>query len=377
VTLQRGLSDREGWRRYVDRPPRARPEQRTMAQLRALSDEAHADYAEARRIWHRNLPIVRVPQLDALHEAIDEIVESNPDDSDRIRGVAAIDALPGLGKTTIANTFGREFDRADIRRYGPLTDTGHDRIPVFRVGITANTTIKTLNEMICQFYGHPVASKSTRSVSAGRLASFALDSVLSCETKLGIVDDVHFILPRRKDGLDVINHLKYLNSEFPVTFLFAGVELEEKGFFSEGAFGAGAKKAQLGRRWTRLEVTPFQIDDDDGRREWQSLLKAAEQRIVLTRARPGMLVGISDYLFERTTGHIGSLFSLLSRGSYRAIRLGEENLTRDLLAAVRIDEASEKARRELAVAFAAGRLTSRPAARKKLGARAAKTAEAV
>ena len=140
--------------------------------------------------------------------------------------------------------------------------------------------------------------------------------------------------------------------------------MEEKGFFSEGASGASANKAQTGRRWTRLEVTPFQIDDDGGRSDWQSLLKAAEQRIVLARARPGMLADISDYLFERTTGHIGSLFSLLSRGCYRAIRTREEDLTRDLLAAVRIDEASEKARRELAAAFAAGRLTTRPAARR-------------
>ena len=188
MTLQRGLSDREGWRRYVDRPPRARPKRLTMRQLRALGEEARADYAEARHDWHPNLPIVRTPQLAALHEAIDEIVQANRHDNDRIRGVAAVDALPGLGKTTIANTFGRDFDRADIRRRGPLTDTGHDRIPVFRVGITANTTLKTLNEKICRFYGHPIAGKSTRSVSADRLASFALDSVLSCETRLGIID---------------------------------------------------------------------------------------------------------------------------------------------------------------------------------------------
>jgi hypothetical protein len=367
VTLQRGLSDKEGWRRYTDRPPRARPERHTMRQLKALGEEARADYDEARHDWHPSMPIIRTPQLAALHEAIDEIVHANPGprDNDRIRGVAAIDALPGLGKTTIANTFGRDFDRGDIRRRGPLTDTGHDRVPVFRVGLTAGTTIKTLNEKICRFYGHPVAGKSTRSVSADRLSSFALDSVLSCETRLGIIDDVHFITPRRKDGLDVINHLKYLNSEFPVTFLFAGVELEEKGFFSEGATGSGASKAQTGRRWTRLEVARFQVDDDQGRTDWQSLLKAAEQRIVLARARPGMLVAISDYLFERTSGHIGSLFSLLSRGCYRAIRTGEEDLTRDLLDVVRIDEASEKARREFAAAFAAGRVTSHPAARKK------------
>lgn len=66
-----------------------------------------------------------------------------------------IDALPGLGKTTIANLFGRTFDRAQIRRRGPVTELGHERVPVFRVGLTSNTTLRTLNRMICEFYGHP------------------------------------------------------------------------------------------------------------------------------------------------------------------------------------------------------------------------------
>ena len=60
-----------------------------------------------------------------------------------------------------------------------------------------------------------------------------------------------------------------------------------------------------------------------------SLLKATEQQIVLARARPGMLVEIADYLFDRSTGHIGSYFSLITRGCYRAIRTGEETITRE------------------------------------------------
>ena len=75
-----------------------------------------------------------------------------------MRGAAVIDALPGLGKTTAANSFARGFDRDQIRRHGPLTGEGHERIPVFRVGLTSNTTLRTLNRMICQFYGHPGAA---------------------------------------------------------------------------------------------------------------------------------------------------------------------------------------------------------------------------
>lgn len=73
-----------------------------------------------------------------------------------------------------------------------------------------------------------------------------------------------------------------------------------------------------------------------------------------------MLTNISDYLYERSSGCIGSLFTLVNRGCYQAIRTGEEYLTPGLLEGIRIDEAAEQARRGLAAGFAAGRLTSRP-----------------
>jgi AAA domain len=94
-------------------------------------------------------------------------VATNRQDPDRVRGAAVIDALPGLGKTTIANTFTRDFDRAQRRRHGDLTDDGHERLPVFRVGLTSRTTLRTLNRMICEFYGHP----GTDRAPAAQLAS--------------------------------------------------------------------------------------------------------------------------------------------------------------------------------------------------------------
>lgn len=133
-------SSKEGWRKYVDGKPRTQPDRISMAQLRALSDAAREDYNEERNDWHPNLKIIRTPQLDYLHDEMDQIVASNRHDADRIRGVVAIDALPGLGKTTIAQTYARALDKDVIRRHGRLTSEGHERVPVFRVGLTANTT---------------------------------------------------------------------------------------------------------------------------------------------------------------------------------------------------------------------------------------------
>jgi hypothetical protein len=354
------LSRKEGWRRYVDTPARTQPERLTPAQLAAFGEQAREDYDDARHDWHANFGILRTPQLAAVHDELERIVAVNRQDPDRMRGAAVIDALPGLGKTTIANTFARSFDRVQMRRHGPVTDEGHQRIPVFRVGLTSNTTLRTLNRMICQFYGHPATDRA----SAAQLASHAVDCVLSCQTGVGVIDDLHFIDPRRKDGLDVSNHLKWLASELPVTFVYVGVGLAERRLFAEGLVGDAAVLAQTARRWTRLQVPPFEIGSDTGRGHWRSLLKATERQLVLAGQQPGMLTGHADYLFERTSGHIGSFITLITRGCFTAIRCGEETLTPGLLDRVRIDEASEQARSQLAAAFAHGRLSTAPASRR-------------
>src|SRR6266702_1322770 len=181
---------------------------------RPAGGPAREEYDEARHDWHANFGILRTPQLAAVHDELEVIVTAGRCDPDRVRGAAVIDALPGLAQTG---------------RHGPLTGEGHERIPVFRAGLTSNTTLRTLNQMICGFYGHPGAGRA----SAAQLASQAVDCVLSCQTRVGIIDDLHFIDPRRKDGLDVSNHLKWLASELPVTFIFS--ELRSNVAAQEGA----------------------------------------------------------------------------------------------------------------------------------------------
>jgi hypothetical protein len=148
---------------------------------------------------------------------------------------------------------------------------------------------------------------------------------------------------------------------YHAALLFIGVGLAARGLFSEGHDYTNAILAQTGRRTTPLGMAPFGIDTEAGRQDWRRLLLAIEQRLVLARTQPGMLAeDLCDYLFARSTGHIGSLMTLVNRGCQRAIRTGEERLTTDLLDRVKIDAAAEKGRRELETALAAGRLRSTP-----------------
>ncbi|MFI5755962.1 hypothetical protein [Streptomyces sp. NPDC051569] len=132
-----------------------------------------------------------------------------------------------------------------------------------------------------------------------------------------------------------------------MTLLMVGVGLEKKGLFSEGASYEDAVLAQTGRRTTRLGMEPFGIKTEKGRCGWRDTLLAIEERVILANKYPGMIADdLSDYLFARSTGHIGSLMTLINRGCQRAVRTGVERLDKQLLDQVKNNTASERARQE-------------------------------
>jgi hypothetical protein len=101
-----------------------------------------------------------------------------------------------------------------------------------------------------------------------------------------------------------------------------------------------------------LEMAPFKVNLERERRQWRRFLRTIEERLVLARKHQGMLEeDLSDYLFIRSEGYIGSLMSLIERGVQRAIRRGTETLTAELLDTIKIDSAAELARLELEAAF--------------------------
>ena len=313
-------------------------------------------YDDQRAVWHANLGPIITPQMQTLFDELDEIVQSNRQDGDRVRGSAVLSALPGLGKTTVAVCYGVRYHREQIELHGPSTPEGHDRVPVVYLALTSSTTMRSLNSALCRFFEHPGWARG----NAALLADRATDCVLSCQTRLIIIDDVHFLDMNRRDGREVANHFKWLQSQFPVTFLFVGVGILERQMLTEGLGQADAALAQTARRWTALSLSPFEITTDQGRRTWRRLLLAIERDLVLGDGFEGMLADqLSDYLFARSSGHFASLMTLITRACRRAIHTGTERLTAELLDQVRNDEAAEQARQELAAAFERGLLTTR------------------
>ncbi|TJY66138.1 ATP-binding protein [Arthrobacter sp. CAU 1506] len=345
------LSRKEGFARMVQGPSRTRPNRISISERSKLSNAERARYDEQRADWHANLGPIETPQLQTAKQSLWQIVGSNRQDGDRLKGSVALDGFAGLGKTTIVNYFAREYWRQRVETYGPVTEQGHDRIPVCRLGLTSNTTMRLLNSMMCEFFALP----GSRRGSAGELAARALDCVLACDTRVIIVDDVHFINMQRISGREVSNHLKWIANEFPVTFIFAGIGLQQRDLMNEAMVPTEAVLAQTARRWTRIAVRPFEVTTNAGRTEWRNLLLALEQLVVLSGSYRGMIADdLAAYLFQRSGGYIGSLMTLITRGCYQAVGNGTERLTATLLDTVPLDEAAESHRGEIEGSFTNG-----------------------
>lgn len=354
-------SVRSGWFAMAEAAPRARPPLLAAAETAALPAAERRRYDQARAVWHANLGPIRTPQVGAVFDALEEICGSNRQDGGKVRPAAVLDALPGLGKTTAALAFGRWFHREQIEMHGPQVSASGgtwQRTPVAYLGLTSNTTMRSLNAMLCRFYGLPERG------NADLLAHRAAECVACCKTRLVIVDDVHFLDISRRDGREVANHFKWLANVFPVTFLFVGVGLRARGLLDEGLAGGDAVFSQTARRWNVLSVDPFEIRTQAGQRTWRQLLLGIERALVLSGSWRGMIArDLAEYLFARSSGHFASLMSLISRGCYRAIRTGAESLTAGLLDEVRIDQAAEDARSQLQAAIQAGPPRRPPPAR--------------
>ncbi|AMU33210.1 ATP-binding protein [Mycobacteroides abscessus] len=279
------LARKEGWRKLVNTAARIPPQPLARHELEALDEGVCEDYNRHRREWHANLGTIKTPQLKALHEDLWDIVDSNAQDGDKAKGAVAIDAFPGLGKTTAVLAFAREYHRREVKALGETTESGDERWPVCRVGLTGNTGMKEFNRAMLEFFAHPGATRGTAADYARR----ALDCVLSCEVRVLIIDDLHFLQWHNSSGVAISNHFKYIANEFPVTMIFIGVGLAARGLFSEGQDYQDAVLAQTGRRTTLLDLEPFTVGNEKGRGQWRQLLLNIENKLVLADKRPGML----------------------------------------------------------------------------------------
>ena len=144
-------------------------------------------------------------------------------------------------------------------------------------------------------------------------------------TSLVIVDEVHEIDRSRASHDQQSDQLKYFMDHVPATFVLAGINVENCGFFN------GHRGEQLARRFTPLKVSPSSYSTIPQRQEWALLVEGFERALRLHAHKPGSLLPLADYLYGRTGGYIVSLSHLIREAAIMAILTGTERIDEALL----------------------------------------------
>jgi Bacterial TniB protein len=331
---------KEGWSTFVNAESLLKPEHLTARRLASLGTKDKALYDHRREQWHANMGTLRTPRVQKLLDEFWIVLRSNVQHGERAKGAVAVEGDSFLGKTTAVQLFAKEFHLHEIAANGDMTEAGDERWPVAYVTLTGHPSMRDLNLSLLHYFGHP----GSRQGAAGDFARRALDTFLKCNVRLLIIDDLHFLRWESADGSKVSNHLKYLVNEFPITMLLIGTDLTELGLYQAGR---GFGKAVLGptaRRTTSYKLEPYSLDDG-GMKEWRSIVRAIERNLVLARHQDGILTHqLCEYLFDRSTGYMGSLMTLINRAAARAIITGTEAITEQVLEQTAIDVAAESER---------------------------------
>ncbi|MFJ4869463.1 TniB family NTP-binding protein [Streptomyces sp. NPDC088757] len=320
------LTTKEGWRHFVCHEP-VPPPLLTASERAALGPRERMREDERRREYHADLPMVNTLVIRKVTTTSRLLIQLNRNQISARRGVI-LSGASGTGKTTALTQLGRAHELA-IRKRHPRD---HNRLPVIYVTVPPAATPKMLAMEFARFFGltFPTRANVTDVVDA------VCATAAHVHVDLVLVDEIHNLTLTTRSGAEASDQLKYFAERLPATFAYAGIDVESKGLF------AGTRGRQIAGRFVVIPAAPFAHATAADRETWRALVGTLESTLRLHDHTAGTLTGLSEYIFHRTGGMIGSLSQLIRGAAVLAIEDGSERITEDLLAVVPIDFAAEQ-----------------------------------
>jgi len=333
------LTTKEGWRRYVEHETHP-PKPLTAAELTALTGREQARTNDRRREYHADLPLVNTPTIRKVISTARLLIQLNRHQVSARRGVI-VSGASGTGKTTALTQLGRAHELA-VRKRHP-----HDRarLPVCYVTVPPAATPKMLAMEFARFFGLAFPTRATITDIVDAVCATAAH----LHVDLVLVDELHNLNLGSRAGAEASDQLKYFAERLPTTFAYAGIDIESQGLF------AGTRGRQIAGRFVVIPASPFSHATTGDKETWRGLVGTLESMLRLHEHAPGTLTAMSDYLFHRTGGMIGSLSQLIRGAAVLAIEDESEAITEELLECVPIDFAAEQSEQLTAPAKTTGR----------------------
>ena len=184
-----------------------------------------------------------------------------------------LSGVPGVGKTTAIRALGRTVEQTYRARNPQMTGA----VPVVYITMPTGEHPKALPAELLYFLGAPHAARATETM----LTHQACQLMTDLGTSLVIVDEVHGIDRSRASHAQQSDQLKYFMDHVPATFVLAGINVENCGFFT------GHRGEQLARRFTTLKASPSSYSTIPQRQEWALLVEGFERALRLHAHKPG------------------------------------------------------------------------------------------
>ncbi|MEV0525770.1 TniB family NTP-binding protein [Streptomyces sp. NPDC050439] len=320
------LTTKKGWRHFVGHDP-VPPQLLPAAERAALSGQERMRADDRRREYHADLPLVNTPTIRNVIATTRLLVQLNRNQVSARRGVI-LSGASGTGKTTALTQLGQAHELAIRKRY----PRDGNRLPVLYATVPPAATPKMLAMEFARFFGLTFPTRANVTDIVGAVCA----TTAHVHVDLVLVDELHNLNLGTRSGAEASDQLKYFAERLPATFAYAGIDIESRGLF------AGTRGGQIAGRFVVIPAAPFSHADDGEKDAWRDLVGTLESMLRLHHHTPGTLTALSEYIFHRTGGMIGTLSQLIRGAAVLAIEDESERITEELLALVPVDFAAEQ-----------------------------------
>lgn len=322
--------------------------------LMRMTEEEREDYNDLRLRVIAQDRVLRTPDLHRLEVMLADLLADQVEATSVAKHMLSVSGRSGMGKSTAVQALGRSYDRRWRRQQGRQDD--QEFAPLVYVAVEPATTPKSLMESLAAFFNLPQYDLSvTRRMTQSQIKRAVVETMERAGTRLVILDEVHNIKSNRQAGMDAATTMKMFTDEIDATFVIAGIDLDRAELFQ------GETGLQLdGRRRSHDMLGYSRPRPSDGDDPWLLFLDSWEQDLPLLKQVPGTLREYASYIWDRTSGSVGSVRALLAGAARAAISSGTEQIDRTALDAIRIDAHAEaervtRAKRETSAKAAAAR----------------------
>ena len=309
------------------------------AQYKALTRSSRDDYFRRLSVAMHSTVLVSKP-VAAAQSHLDDIVETNRLRPPGAMQMVALTAPFSAGKSTLIKHWGFGLhrsilgDEVDSKRptWAPEPGIVADWVPVVYVTLMSSSSIKEINALILLYLGYPPEGLA-RTTTTRVLHALRMHGV-----RVVILDDAHMLRSTSVRGREVLDYIKFLNTELGEvsngTVVLVGAELQSTAVLDD---------PQIRARLTTMTVGAFEITTVETKAAWQDLLATAAERPLqhVPEAAPDLFVTkLAQHIWRRTQGYVGEVAKLVAGSVLDAVHDRRSVITHDDLDAVKLSERS-------------------------------------